>query len=211
MKLHVYKVVPNYGKRGGSREPGAYLSFLLDFYHNLPRVMVFAQDDTPKLPSRLASLSVVDMEALHAPLVRPNRSNCLCNHVLERFYAKGEYHWFHHVQTLRAAIFGRRHHRQTDRLIAWPSAASFMVTSEHVRLRPVRVYSNLYRFFQVDEVCPRIGRSLEFAHAMERTWFDPSLRAERDFSECCLEGQTDDTRLYHADEIRCALRCGPAC
>ena len=48
--LKYYATIPNYGQThklpfGGSREPYGYLQFILDFWDNLPNVMIFSQDD----------------------------------------------------------------------------------------------------------------------------------------------------------------------
>ena len=50
-RLAYFATLPNFGlvangaMRGGSREPYAYLSFLVDFYNNMPSLVIFAQDD----------------------------------------------------------------------------------------------------------------------------------------------------------------------
>ena len=55
-RLTYYRVLPNYGRtdprallkheQGGSREPYPYLQFILDFWHNLPNVLIFTQAPT---------------------------------------------------------------------------------------------------------------------------------------------------------------------
>ena len=48
-RLTYYRALPNYGRtdpnpiHGGSREPYPYLQFVLDFWHNLPNVLIFTQ------------------------------------------------------------------------------------------------------------------------------------------------------------------------
>ena len=49
-QLVYFALVPNYGLThrkpfGGSREPYGYLQYLLDFWDNLPPVIIFSQDD----------------------------------------------------------------------------------------------------------------------------------------------------------------------
>ena len=62
-RLAYYRLLPNYGRtdgkvgtngnnpnpRGGSREPYPYLQFILDFWDNLPNVLIFTQE--PPLPA----------------------------------------------------------------------------------------------------------------------------------------------------------------
>ena len=48
-RLAYYRILPNYGRtegqvRGGSREPYPYLRFILDFWDNLPNVLIFSQE-----------------------------------------------------------------------------------------------------------------------------------------------------------------------
>ena len=61
-RLAYYRVLPNYGRtdpaalllhiQGGSREPHPYVQFILDFWHNLPNVLIFTQapTSTPCMP-----------------------------------------------------------------------------------------------------------------------------------------------------------------
>ena len=64
--LKYFAVLPNYGqaagrKQGGSREVVGYLQFVIDFWENLPNVVIFSQvmgaragphgPHTPTLPS----------------------------------------------------------------------------------------------------------------------------------------------------------------
>ena len=69
-RLTYYRVLPNYGRtgprallnhvQGGSREPYPYLQFILDFWHNLPNVLIFTQAPTyPMHATLLACLPAI--------------------------------------------------------------------------------------------------------------------------------------------------------
>ena len=97
--LAYFATLPNYGhsqrgaynwwveRRGGGREPHAYLRFVLDFYARLPPVVVFAQDDC----------STTGYNACPALTAPPStwrgtpgfaRENCACRWIEERFWTR---------------------------------------------------------------------------------------------------------------------------
>ena len=95
--LAYFSVLPNYGLQskepyGGSREPYGYLQFILDFWDNMPPVVIFSQDDClargcgwgmalPTLAHRLRH-----WQNEWAPHTPPSPKNCLCKFIKEDKY-----------------------------------------------------------------------------------------------------------------------------
>ena len=103
-RLQYFAVLPNYGLQqkepyGGSREPYGYFQFILDFWDNMPPVVIFSQDDClargcawgnqlPGLPLRLQS-----WEKEWGARSLPKQSNCLCKFIREDKYKGRGYFW----------------------------------------------------------------------------------------------------------------------
>ena len=77
-RLAYYRTLPNYGRtdgnvRGGSREPYPYLRFILDFWDNLPNVLIFTQEPSclclPPLFCLCTVLRAILPVRLSAPLL----------------------------------------------------------------------------------------------------------------------------------------------
>jgi hypothetical protein len=102
-RLAYYRVLPNYGRTdgrvgingnnpnppGGSREAYPYLQFILDFWDNLPNVLIFTQDDCVHRACRwmLTAPRSIDMlqdwrQHWGEPLA-PTRANCMCRYMVE--------------------------------------------------------------------------------------------------------------------------------
>ena len=96
-RLAYFATLPNYGlthkePHGGSREPYGYLQFILDFWDNLPPVVVFSQDDClargcmwgmllPGLAKRFQHWQKEWREGV--PITQ---KNCLCKYIREDTY-----------------------------------------------------------------------------------------------------------------------------
>jgi hypothetical protein len=104
-RLQYFAVLPNYGQQykapyGGSREPYGYLQFILDFWHNLPNVIIFSQDDClargcawgnalPQLGMRLSN-----WRSEWGFRAAPTSRNCLCKFIRETNYRSRGYFWY---------------------------------------------------------------------------------------------------------------------
>ena len=103
-ELAYFTTLPNYGNSivapfGGSRESFVYLQYILDFWHNLPPVVIFTQDDcihrmcfwaraVPRLSGLLNRWPSVWGGG--SPMTS---ANCFCRLMREHTYSKHKYHW----------------------------------------------------------------------------------------------------------------------
>ena len=121
-RLAYYRVLPNYGRTdgkirangdnhnapGGSREPYPYLLFILEFWDNLPNVLIFTQDDCVHktctwMISAPRSIAMLQNWRQHwgEPLA-PTRYNCMCRYMVEHNYDR-TYFWHNWMSTLQCA------------------------------------------------------------------------------------------------------------
>lgn len=179
--LQFFAVLPNYGRThrepfGGSREPYAYLQFILDFYDNLPPVVIFTQDDSmkrgtvwglnlPDLPRRLEH-----WEKHWGPGKPPGQSNCLCRYMRETNYRQRGYFWWRWMsfaeERLMSVTLANR-----SAVVAWPGDATFAVGGSHIRAQPRWLYELMLRLTTVENACGTSGTIL-WAHSLERLWFE---------------------------------------
>jgi len=121
-RLAYYRVLPNYGRTdgrvgvdgnnpnppGGSREAYPYLQFILDFWDNLPNVLIFTQDDCVRRACMWMITAPRSIEMLQdwrqhwgEPLA-PTRANCMCRYMVEHNYGP-RYYWWRWMSTLQCA------------------------------------------------------------------------------------------------------------
>ena len=121
-RLAYYRVLPNYGRTdgsvgidgnnpnppGGSREAYPYLQFILDFWDNLPNVLIFTQDDCVHRACMWMITAPRSIEMLQdwrqhwgEPLA-PTRANCMCRYMVEHNYGP-RYYWYRWMSTLQCA------------------------------------------------------------------------------------------------------------
>ena len=197
--LSYLQILPNHGTtvtsnpnstHGGSREPFAFLQFLLDFYTMLPDVVLFTQDDTRgggmynlgaanRLGTALRSLLAGgddggDLLAKYTSAARrPDSASCLCIFNRNgRFNVTG-YYWI--VSGLRQSIFRTPSTSLNDPLApefehTFPASARFAVGRADVLSRPPWVYEVLMRLTTAEKVWYWIGSSY-LANVLERFWF----------------------------------------
>ena len=199
--LSYFRVLPNYGRtdgkaraggnRGGSREPYAYLQFIVDFWDNLPNVLIFTQDDCIMLVDRCIWSAQLALTARMlrdwrqhwgGPPRKPGRNDCLCKYVTEVDAYKGRYYWWNWMSVVQAGLFNHTPETRPQNLtLTWPEAANFAVGGRTVRATPKWAYKLLLRLHVSERWCPD-GGSIHFAHSMERLWFevfDPDTPKQR--------------------------------
>ena len=190
-RLAYYRVLPNYGRtgpigrgnaaNGGSREPYVYLQFILDFWDNLPNVLIFTQVDCLAgrqpgcrhmytAPRSLAMLQ--DWPSHWGAPQAPTRANCLCHYVVEPIYTGPRYHWYDMMSQLQHGVFNQTiATRPLGTTVQWPTAANFAVGAATVRAAPRWFYELLLKLHVSEGWCPN-GGAIRWAHSMERLWFE---------------------------------------
>jgi hypothetical protein len=173
--LAYFRAIPNYGitagpltARGGSREPSAYLTFLLDFRGNLPPVIIFTQDDCGKRfwflcrwGAKLTHLHFVlrHMETFYGSGSHwrpPDRANCQCEYVFTN-YSFGP---------IASPLFGISHSTQE---VGWPQKAIFAVSRDAILAQDPSLFKILLRLVIVEGNCG--PSTLSWSHTLERSWF----------------------------------------
>ena len=121
-RLAYYRVLPNYGRTdgkirangdnhnapGGSREPYPYLLFILEFWDNLPNVLIFTQDDcvhktcTWMIAAPRSIGMLQDWRRHWGEPLAPTRYNCMCRYMVEHNYDR-TYFWYNWMSTLQCA------------------------------------------------------------------------------------------------------------
>lgn len=172
--LRFFKQIPNFGITGGGREAHAMWQFLVDFYRNLPEVILFSQDDCsggrcpwqqhyPKLPALLREPS--------RSFARLDRDSCLCQWIHERgTFAPQKYLYYDWMEWYDRNFFGVRRGAADSGDIQWPRAAMFAVHRDRA-LRRSRNFYRLSRTLSIVEFKWRQSIARMFAHAFERLWF----------------------------------------
>lgn len=207
--LTYLQVLPNFGTTlqtaphkapGGSREPYAYLQFLLDFYDNLPQLILFTQDDNrgngmfflrtlherheqftaPLLTSVLERTNANAMATFASVARRPDAASCLCVLVRNRHFNRTGFYPI--VAGLRRQLFlasSTSVHDPTGppHELTYPSSARFGVGKASVLARPRWVYTMLARLTTAEMIWPATP-TLYMANVLERFWlvlFDTAL------------------------------------
>ena len=191
-RVRFYQRMRNFCSKGGSHEMVAYFQFILDFWANLPRVVIFSQDDCAS-PSRClwydnifrvrdAKMRDRAIDTLHQPsdeylheLIEGNitRDNCQCDLVIEKFFGARKYYWYDWIVFLNREFLGLRdtpRSEQTDENIVWPRSAVFVVTRENIQCHSKQLYAHLRTLVRVDRKW-RHSSCNEWGHALERSWF----------------------------------------
>jgi len=182
--LRYFTTVPNYGVThrkpfGGSREPYAFLQYLLDFWDNLPPVSIFTQDDClvrgchwgmqlPGLRHRLLHWHDEWGLAQHRP-IPINSRNCLCKVFKETNFASRGYFWYRWMSFAQEHLFGTNPENRSTH-VRWPQDATFAVSRYIVRSQPRWRNEALLRITTVESAC--IGPTIMWAHSLERLWFE---------------------------------------
>ena len=183
--LKYFATVPNYGLThrkpfGGSREPYGYLQFILDFWDNLPPVVLFTQDDClargcswgmqlPKMRERLRHWQRewgVRPDGSPIPI---NQNNCMCRVFVEDNFKSRGYFWYRWMSMAQRHLFGVAPENRSTRIV-WPQDATFAVSRLILRTQPRWMYESLLRISSVENAC--MGGTIMWAHAMERLWFE---------------------------------------
>lgn len=191
--------LPNYGEevgaiRGGSREPYVYIRFILDFWRNMPNVVVFAQDDTGPRIEQLASTLPRWQDVFH-PIQRPTALNCACNYKVEPAFNNASYLYHSLMRAFALHVYKTKTEftRNDKRVhLTWPICATFAVAGSSIRATPKWVYKLLHRVTTVEYVCVNnhMDSTIRWAHSIERMWFDifdPSIQkyhTERRINGC---------------------------
>lgn len=181
-RLQYFALLPNYGwqhkePHGGSREPYGYLQFILDFWDNMPPVVIFSQDDCLARGcmwgNQLQGLRqrLQHWEREWGPGEPIKQSNCLCKFTKEedKFKSRG-YHWYRWMSFFQERIFNTTPGTRST-TVTWPQDATFAVGRAKIRLVPRWLYESMLRITTVESACMGAG-SITWAHAFERLWFE---------------------------------------
>ena len=196
-RLSYYRILPNYGRTdgrqndrgynpnppGGSREPYPYLQFILDFWDNLPHVLLFTQDDCPQRGCVWMQQVHRSMELLQdwrthwGEAHKPRRADCMCRFMVENTYGP-RYYWYGWMAVIQQGIFNQTGATPTEHLeqrghksfVDWPQDANFAVGAATVRAVPRWFWEILLRLHVSEKWCH--GGSIHWAHTMERIWFE---------------------------------------
>ena len=171
--LAYWTTLPNYGStarhvrgakipRGGSREPYVYLQFIIDFWDNMPNVVIFTQDDCSKMLgcswTRAPELVpfMRNWESIYAPNII-TRQNCLCRYVNEPLYGPNQrYFWHRYMSFLQTQLFNTTVSSRGAG-IQWPIDAAFAVAGHVIKQQPFWLYETLLRLSVVEEQCMTTG------------------------------------------------------
>lgn len=154
----------------------AYLQFILDFWDNLPHVVIFTQDDClkrgcgwgaqlPSLPYRL-----MHWQEEWGAGKSISRSNCLCKYMRENTYKRRGYFWYSWMSLMQENLFSE-HMANRSVHVVWPQDAAFGVSAFNIRRQPRWLYEVVQRVLTVEGGCGG-GGTIMWAHAMERLWFE---------------------------------------
>ena len=177
--LAYFAVIPNYGQTGkipygGSREPYGYLQFILDFWGNLPPVVIFSQDDCLARGcawgARLERLDTALRDWPRHFSGIPSASNCFCKFIREDKYLNRGYFWWRFMSFAQERMFNVTLARRSS-VVTWPQDATFAVGSAAIASQPLWVYESWTRLMTVEKACIRAG-TIMWAHSLERLWFE---------------------------------------
>ena len=163
--------------RGGSREAFPFLTFLLEFRHRLPPVVIFSQDDCGsdhgcgwrREPQRLAALLADWRRTWGGRRAPPAQANCLCKHIEERTYNEMTYHFYRFTSLLQERLLGADL-RRIGWTFRWPAGASFAFGGHLADAQPRWLFEALLRLTSIEGLCFGAG-SIWWAFALERLWF----------------------------------------
>lgn len=219
-ELAYFTTLPNYGlawrkPRGGSREPFAYLQFILDFWNHLPPVVVFSQDDcldrtcvwARSLPHLTAALlrwsDAWPDEAMHAtPL------SCFCRVMVERNYEPKKYYWYPLMSFVQSRLLNATLATRST-TVHWPMDANMAVSRQAIRANAFSFYEALHHLTTVESRCFGAG-TIEWAHAFERLWmefYDPAvpkvLKPHLPYGKCLVhEAASTDNHIRQLRQKR---------
>lgn len=175
--LRYFAHMPNFGEKGGSRETAVYFQFLLDFYHNLPKMIIFSQDEASYLSHWKPFLSG---QSVNVPLGRSfwsggvTKDNCMCSWTVEDFYGPEKYGWFNELNWYDSHVLGNDWYAlpesQEKRVITWPQAAFFAIGRKQAHSRSRDLYAVSRSLVRVEHKHHTYS-TLEWANVFERAWF----------------------------------------
>ena len=180
--LQYFTVLPNYGMQrkepyGGSREPYGYLQFILDFWNNMPPVVIFSQDDClargcawgQNLP--VLSVRLQRWEREWGEGSAPTAHNCLCKYIREDKYRNRGYFWYRWMSFAQERLFAVNLTKRSN-VVDWPQDATFAAGRSWVRHGTPRwMYEVWLRLTTVELACMGAG-TIMWAHSLERLWFE---------------------------------------
>ena len=190
-RVAYFRALPNYQSKGamhgGAREPHCFFQFLVDFYDNLPNVVVFSQDDglyaAPfhREASALKRLLARGWESTWGMPQRPTEGDCLCiwhNTSFSRA-TDGAQVW-PILRFVWRTVFNLSEAQVATRPTTWPLKATFAVGGRALRSRPLTLYRALLRLSTVpcrgsptaSEGETPLPGLYPWATAFERLWFD---------------------------------------
>ena len=157
-------------------EPFGFFQFILDFWDNLPPVIIFSQDDClargcawgnqlPLLPRRLRN-----WESEWGVEKTPNGRNCLCKFIREDKYRSRGYFWYRWMSFAQERVFNVAL-TDRDNIVTWPQDATFAVGRSWVLGQPRWMYEAMHRLTTVELACKGAG-TIMWAHTFERLWFE---------------------------------------
>ena len=159
-QLKYFSVVPNYGNTkkapyGGSREPYGFFQFILDFWDNLPPVVIFSQDDClargcawgKQLPSLGLRLQAWATEWGDGKSLTPR--NCLCKYIREDKYRSRGYYWYRWMSFMQERVFNESMVNRSS-VVMWPQDATFAVGRAAIRQQPFWMYEAMTRLMTVE-------------------------------------------------------------
>ncbi|EOD40799.1 hypothetical protein EMIHUDRAFT_460331 [Emiliania huxleyi CCMP1516] len=179
--LKYFAVLPNYGqaagrKQGGSREVVGYLQFVIDFWENLPNVVIFSQDDRTQLrPAPWGNLDILrpqlrEWKKLWGPDRPLSRRSCMCDYLRENSYRQGNYYWYKSMSAMQERLMATNLSARS-RTVTWPRAATFAASRFQIRAQPLWAFEQIHRVATVERACGSVG-TLTWAHSMERLWLE---------------------------------------
>jgi hypothetical protein len=179
--IRYFTHMPNVGINGGSRETAVYLKYILDFYDNLPPVVIFSQDepgegswrtwlDGPK-PHLKEVTATSDLASRFGAFTK---EACMCKWTTETFYQPHLYGWFDMMNWYNMNFLGNDWYRDSNTTkigfpkteVHWPNAAFFATTREAIRRRSTNLYQTSLTLLRV-EFKHRGWKTLEWANAFE--------------------------------------------
>ncbi len=181
-RLAYFAALPNYGSTtglpyGGSREVYGYLQYVIDFWQNMPPVVIFSQDDCLARGCAWGNhLARLRFMLEHWPAVwpgsaPPTATNCLCKRIREDTYRPKKYFWYRFMAFMQEHLFNVSLAARGT-IVVWPQDATFAVARGAIRSQPHWLYEAVLRLSTMEKACYGGTGSIMWAHAMERLWFE---------------------------------------
>ena len=156
----------------GAGEPYGYLQFIIDFWDNLPRVVIFSQDDClargcawgSQMAFGRLGHSLRDWEQVWA-VGRPlTATNCMCKFIRETNF-RPRYFWYRWMSFTQANMYGQTPNNRSE-VVTWPQDATFAIAGHAIKMQPRWMFEAMLRVVTVENAC--MGGTIMWAHALER-------------------------------------------